>query len=394
MKTKKKTESEPTPLSKQLKSFLKENEKDHFNYVDEVNYTVSTGSLQLDFLLNGGLKPGVNRYVGMNEGGKTSAALAVMKNFLETVPNSIGIFIKAEGRLSKEIIERSGVNLVKSEEEVKVGSCFVFSTNIYEAALTLVDTLVKDNPNNHKYMIIIDSIDGLIRRDDLHKSLDDSSKVAGGAVVASDFCKKSGIPLAVNGHLLLLISQVRADIKIDPYSKAPVRQTTATGGNALLHITDVMLQFEPRWKQDDILENDRIAFHEVKNPRVGHYCRVSIKKCPTENTGTTVRYPIKYGQTGGKSIWTEKEIYPTLLSWEYLVQKGAWLFVSEDFKKVLEGCDIQIPDKFQGEKRFFEHLQDNPDLSKVVCSHFLKILSGDDIDEALMDAEEVEVINE
>ena len=29
--------------------------------------------------------------------------------------------------------------------------------------------------------------------------------------------------------MAIFISQVRADIKLDPYTKAPVRQTTATG---------------------------------------------------------------------------------------------------------------------------------------------------------------------
>ena len=65
-----------------LKSFLKENKDHHYNYEDEIDYKVSSGSLNVDFELGGGFGPGLHRFVGMNEGGKTSEALEVMKNFL------------------------------------------------------------------------------------------------------------------------------------------------------------------------------------------------------------------------------------------------------------------------------------------------------------------------
>ena len=65
-----------------LKSFLKQNEDHHYNFEEEIDYKVSSGSLKVDFELNGGLGPGLHRFVGMNEGGKSSEALEVMKTFL------------------------------------------------------------------------------------------------------------------------------------------------------------------------------------------------------------------------------------------------------------------------------------------------------------------------
>ena len=59
--------------------------------------------------------------------------------------------------------------------------------------------------------------------------------------------------------MAIFISQVRADIQLDPYSKAPVRQTSATGGNALLHFANWILEFEARYKKDYILEDDKKA---------------------------------------------------------------------------------------------------------------------------------------
>ena len=40
-----------------LGSFLKQNSEDHYNFEDETDYKVSSGSLQLDLHLDGGLGP-------------------------------------------------------------------------------------------------------------------------------------------------------------------------------------------------------------------------------------------------------------------------------------------------------------------------------------------------
>ena len=85
-----------TDTNETLKSFLKENKEHHYNYEEEVDYKVSSGSLNVDFELGGGLGPGLHRFTGMNEGGKTSEALEVLKNFINR-PSSRGIYIKAQG---------------------------------------------------------------------------------------------------------------------------------------------------------------------------------------------------------------------------------------------------------------------------------------------------------
>ena len=84
----------------------------------------------MDFELGGGLGPGLHRFIGINEGGKTSESLEVMKNFLK-MPNARGFLVKAEGRLPKEMKSRSGVEFVSNEDEWKDGNCFVFESNIF-----------------------------------------------------------------------------------------------------------------------------------------------------------------------------------------------------------------------------------------------------------------------
>jgi RecA/RadA recombinase len=354
-----------------LLNFLKTNKDSHFNFEEDFNYKVSSGSLQLDLHMNGGFGPGLHRFCGINEGGKTSQALEVMKNFLKTIPNAKGFYIKAEGRLSPEMKERSGVPFVSDAENWNTGTCFVFESNIYETVVDAMRSLVANNQEDIKYYFLLDAVDGLISKCDLDKTFEDSNKVAGGAVIAANFMKRMSIALAKRGHMAVFISQVRADIKLDPYSKAPIRQTTATGGNALLHFANWILEFEPRFNGDMILQdpsNKKIDLE--KNPPIGHWAKVTVKKSPNEKTNLTIPYPIRYGRKNGNSIWIEKEIVDLLYAWEFMVRSGAWVKPSEDFIELVKETGIEIPENFSGEKGLFKFIEDNSNLCKFLINYF------------------------
>ena len=300
-----------------LENFLKTNKEDHYNFEVEENYKVSSGSLQFDVELGGGFGPGLHRFTGMNEGGKTSESLQVMKNFLETVPNSRGFYIKAEGRLSPEMKERSGLNFVTEHSEWENGSCFVFESNIYEAVAEIITKLIDHNETGIKYCFVLDSVDGLILKNDKAKGYEDSVKVAGGAVVAATFMKKMSIKLAKRGHMAIFISQVRADIKLDPYT---------------------------------------------------------VKKSPNEKTNQRITYPIRYGRKGGTSIWIEKEIVNLLESFEFIKKSGAWISITDDFKDLLSENKLEFPEKIQGMNKVFKYIEDNPDLCNFLFNYFKKYI--------------------
>jgi RecA/RadA recombinase len=354
-----------------LSNFLKNNKEDHYNFEDDFNYKVSSGSLQLDIHMGGGFGPGLHRFCGINEGGKTSQALEVMRNFLSTVPNAKGFYIKAEGRLSPEMKERSGVKFTTSAEDWNTGTCFVFESNIYETVVDAMRSLVANNQEGIKYYFLLDAVDGLISKVDLDKTFEDSTKVAGGAVIAANFMKRMSIALAKRGHMAVFISQVRADIKLDPYSKAPIRQTSATGGNALLHFANWILEFEPRFGGDLILQdpnNKKIDLE--KNPPIGHWAKVTVKKSPNEKTNLQIPYPIRYGRKNGSSIWIEKELVDLLYAWEFVERSGPWIKPSEEFVELVKDTNVEIPENFQGEKALFKFIEENPILIKFLVNYF------------------------
>ena len=131
----------------QIKSYLKENEEDHFNFIETPTYVVSSGSLLLDIEMGGGLRPSIIRASGLAEGGKTSCALSFGRNFQSTVDNGMVIYIKSEGRLSPEMVERSGMDT--SPEK-----WFVYKSNIFESVLQLMKDLITNNSTDCKYFLL------------------------------------------------------------------------------------------------------------------------------------------------------------------------------------------------------------------------------------------------
>ena len=172
--------------TEKIRSFLddKNNKNFHYNDYEELDYKIPTGSLNLDLALDGGFPAGVHRFTGVNEGGKTSCAMSVAKKFQDHFKNNgMVVYIKSEGRLSPQMIARSGIDT--SEEKF-----FKFDCNVFEKVFELVRLLVKENDDDKKYLFIVDSVDALCRQNDYDKPFEDSEQVAGGALITSVFLKK------------------------------------------------------------------------------------------------------------------------------------------------------------------------------------------------------------
>ena len=363
--------------SDRLLSFLKDNKEDHYNFEDEVYYKVSTGSLNLDIATGGGLSPGLHRFIGMNEGGKTSEALEVAKNFLKSINDSRALLFKAEGRLSKEIKERSGIKFVTDPKDWTDGTCFVFECNIFETVSELMKDLIQSNDENKRYIFILDSVDGLITKGDKEKTLSEATKVAGGAVISSMLMKKISLALSKRGHMAIFISQVRSDIKLDPYAaNKEVRQTTATGGNALLHFANWILEFEPRYNKDLILEKPNEKYDPIKNKIVGHNVKIAIKKSTNESTNSKIQYPIKYGRKDGASVWKEYEIIDQILAWEFATAKGAWVTFSDEIIEELKKANIELKKQHQGIDNLRLYLEDNKNITDYFYNKFISTLTS------------------
>lgn len=364
----------------ELNKFLKDNESEHLNFFEEVNYKVSTGSLNLDYYTGGGLTPGLHRMTGCSESGKSSASLEIMRNFLATVPNSRGVYIKSEGRLSREVRGRSGIVFTTKAEEWKDGTVFILETNVYETSNALMKTLVFNNPFNKRYMFIIDSMDALLLKNDVDKKDGEENKVAGGALLTSDLMKRVALRLTKLGHLAVFISQVRSTIQIDQKTKREFKATNASGGHAVTHYANWVFEFQPNFFGGSlILEDPEVKTpHPITNKIIGHWVKINIRKSTNEITGQSIEYPIKHGQTNGSSIWKEYEVFDMMLVFEHLKKEGAWLKANSDSSLIKDIITQfkEFPEKFNGQAKFLLYLEKNKEVMTYLYDRFKKLVSA------------------
>jgi RecA/RadA recombinase len=366
---KEKSEDMVDVASSVLEGYLKDNKEDHYNFIEEKDFQpVSTGSLLLDIEVGGGLSPCIIRSSGISGGGKTSSTLTFLKNFLGEKKDRRGVYIKAEGRLSKQVIERSGVEFVSSPDEWIDGTCFVYKSNVYESVAGLIRKLVTQNPENKQYFFIIDSMDALVPKGDRDKDFGDSLKVSGGAAISSHFLRTMSLPFSVGNHYCTIISQVRSTVQINAYAKPDPKLTNASGGQALNHYPDWSFEFQARFKADVI--------SDPKGNTIGHWAKVIFRKSPNEKEGKEIRYPIKHNQKNGNSVWKEYELADVLIGWDMIKKKGAWLTPETSFiDEVKAATSFEFPSNFQGQDNLVKILEDEKGVTDYLFEKFKKMLA-------------------
>ncbi len=363
-----------------FKNGTKEGKLDHYNFEEDFYYKVPSSSLLLNSAMDGGLTTGAHRNLGNTAGGKTSCALDFMFNFFKLGPGHMGIYVKSEGRLSPEVKARSGINFTNKTEEWADNTCLIIESNVYEFVFGFIGDLIRNNPTKCKYFIIIDSMDTMGKREDLAKPYEKSEQVAGGALLTSVFLKKTSVALGKRGHIAIFISQVRDTIKIDTYAPNDTnKQGKSSGGHALEHAGDWVFDFKGRTSQDDYITEDP---DDKKSKRLGHYCKIVIVKSNNEKYGELITYPIRYGRTGGKSVWKEKEVSDFALMWEYAgkiknkegKESNSYSFIDE-LKAEFAANNIEVPEKIGvGMKQYNKFFDDRPDVVEFLYNKFANLL--------------------
>jgi RecA/RadA recombinase len=352
-----------------LDGMLDANKEDHYNYEDKSigDFKISSGSLGLDREIGGGFGSGIHRFIGVREGGKTSCCLKVCKNFLDKFgPNGFVVYFKAEGRLDPELFTKSGIS--KDDPRFRV-----IVSNIYEFVIDTMRTLTHNNPTFTHYLFVIDSVDGLITRDEMAKTSAETAMVGSSARMLSIMLKKIATSFSAKGHMGLFISQERSAIVINPYAAKDQKQGNSSGGNAIQHYANFVLNFKSQSREDLIFEND-----DKNGKTLGHYCKVVLLKTTNDNTGVLVRYPIKR-KVG---IWTELEVADACLEFEiFKPEKTTFKFTtdsSEISKKLKEKFGDRIPEGLVGKKKYEGFFTDpeNKDIVDFLYEYFKKTIIG------------------
>jgi hypothetical protein len=87
-----------------------------------------------------------------------------------------------------------------------------------------------------------------------------------------------------------------------------------------------------------------------------------------------VKYPIRYGQKGGKSVWTSYELADLLQLWEIAYKpngKGAWFELEPNFRtEMAASLNIEVPEKIQGVNGLRQFIEDSEPVQKYLFDRF------------------------
>lgn len=382
----------------------------------QVEY-ITTDSLIYDIFLGGGFSPGLSRFVGEPEHGKTLQALTWAKNWILKYGEKAQVYyFDTEGRMTTKKIKLSGIHSIP-----KLGSKFtIIRQNCFDDIASFIRDLMNDNPNGIRYFFVFDSLDMLITKANLDKNFSEAEKVGAAQVMSTLLMKHVGVYLADRGHHLQVLSQIRANINVqNPNSP----KTKMSGANALRHASDLTGEIVKNFGGNDgmyIFENPKGATVKEKGNIIGHYFTVKFSKTMNEKTGHTIRIPIKRGS----GIWREREVTDLAIAFgQFKRESGAWYtlenkdwiarinadltktraekFLKDEMEKWTagEGKDAskakvtekqkELADKaksvkfeveltWQGYPKLFEYIEANPDLVDWLDKEFrATLINGD-----------------
>lgn len=339
---------------------------------------IPTGSLILDLYLDGGFRPGISRFIGEAEHGKTANALAWAREWQKTFSNGVVVYVNAEGRITEHLLKRSGIN-----QDPK--RLLIVNNNVYEEIADLINDFTMDNEEGVRYFFIIDSTDALVTITDGEKDFKSGVTIAGGARMSSQFTKRVSINMGSRGHHLMILSQTRANLaaKAGPGSGG----TTESGGKALSFYSsltgkiDKMSDFAKSYiYPEGSDEEDDDDKKKDKPVPIGNYFSVTFIKSFHEKTRQKVKIPIKRGV----GVWREMELFDLCLMYGFLQKKASWHSFDEEFAAKFVG----IPVNFQGIWKFVNYLEENPSVTDSMVKYFRDTLIGSSTDKLVSIEEE------
>ena len=361
--------------------FFQQNKGNIYDKVDEP-YVVSTGVVPLDLELGGGIPSGILvRLLGVPTSGKSSEGLLIIKNFLETRKRARALIIPTEARLTEKLRNRSGVKFVEKPEDWVNGTCLILPMNVYEKLASFIYTLVKTNEmhkpdNRENFIFMVDSMDYLTLESDLEKDFHEARKVAGPQYLTKILWSKLALPFMTGQHIFLAISQQSAAPKIDARAKDPLRQGGSSGGTNIQYQSSLVIDFSLRYEGDYILADETEKYDPEKNDKIGHVVKAVIRKSDVERYDVKFEYSVKYGRTGGNSVWIERDLVNVLKDWHLITGAGSWYTMDADLVKEIRVFSPEFPEKLQGINAWYEVLTNDRKVLEFLINKFKEIYAS------------------
>lgn len=359
-----------------LQNFLKT--ATHYNDVIPKETIISSGSLILDS--DAQVRSGmIVRLVGKgSEVGKSSQGFVFLENYMKTMPNSKALYIKAEGRLSKKKLEKTGLKFTYNIEDWTEGTVFIVCSNIAEPIFKMIVDTVHDAYHAGEHIAwMIDSMDGLILEDDLKKGVTNGGMVAGVPKLTKLLFRHLSLPNMHYDSLGIITGQYAAQIKIDTYSPSAPNQGSSSGGSSQQHQADYVFEYQSVNQGDLILEKPDLKPDKFTNKILGRFARVKILKSADDVTGNMYSVPIRRGEEykGSLQIWQSKEVADLLIGYQLLSKGGAWLNFEADIMEEARAEGVELQEKINGINKLYAYLEEDKVAMKFLKKKILSIIT-------------------
>lgn len=263
------------------------------------NSVISTGSIQIDKLLSGGIPSGIIVELYGHEGsGKTTFALNLISAIHANLDkNFFCCYIDAEGGIcSKFYLESLNID---------TNRLLLFKTSNGEDVFDRIETLIADE---NCALVIVDSVASLISKEELE---DDGVIMIGShSRMLSRRLKRlvSLLSSLKSKTIIAFINQLRSKIGQQDSWKGEF-QTSTTGGKSIKYYSSLRLEIE------------RHKFILEKEKRTGMFSKVKVIKSRNSIPFQETLYPIIYG----KGFSQFEEVLELAILNKIIEQKGNWL---------------------------------------------------------------------
>jgi len=358
-----------------LQNFLKT--ATHYNNVIPQETIISSGSLILDS--DAQVRSGmIVRLVGKgSELGKSAQGFVFLENYMKTMPNSKALYIKAEGRLSKKKLDKTGLKFTYNIEDWTEGTVFIVCSNIAEPIFKMIVDTVHDAYHAGEHIAwMIDSMDGLILEDDLKKGVTSGGMVAGVPKLTKLLFRHLALPNMHYDSLGVITSQYSAQIKIDTYSPNAPNQGSSSSGSSAQHQADYVFEYQTINQGDLILENNALKPDKFTNKILGKFARVKVLKSADDITGNMYSVPIRRGEEykGSNQIWRSYELADLLIGYELVNKGGAWLTFESDIIEDARTEGVEILEKINGINKLYAYLEENEAIMEFLKKKILALI--------------------
>jgi len=289
---------------------------------------ISTGSIEVDMALGGGMPRGrINEVYGGEGVGKTTLILSIIRE-TQKLGGKVA-YIDAEHALDYDYAQSIGVNLQ---------DMLISQPKSGEEALQIAKVLIESGEVD---LVIIDSVSALVPQAELDGTMSDQQMGAQARLMGKALRKLAGIVQETN-TCLVFINQLR--MKIGVMFGSPI---TTSGGRALRFYSSIRLDLKraATLKQGDKVIGTRVKAYVAKN-----------KVAPPFRTGYFEIY-------SAEGLSTTADVLNLAITHGIIDKKGSWFSYKEE-------------NIGQGAEKTRQYLKDNPKVLEEVKKQVLELLGS------------------